>query len=92
MTFELANLGTWGGARLLAEFDPESSAIRIDAAAYEQVRARLGRAAAETFAAHAFAHECFHARHPAGSEAQAHAFAREQSGVDRSYFEDALRG
>ncbi len=91
MRFELANLGAWGAARLLAEFDPESSTIRVDAAAFVRVRARLGRAAAEAFVAYAFAHERFHVRHPAGSEADAHAFARAQSGVDPSCFEAALR-
>jgi hypothetical protein len=91
VNLELANLGKWGSARLLAEFDPESAAIRVDAAAYELVRARLGEAAAERFVAYALAHERFHAGHPACGETEAHEFARAQTGVDRAYFEDALR-
>ncbi len=92
MKFELTNLGSWSGARLLAEFDPESSSIRVDAAAYDLVRVRLGFAAAEAFVTYAVAHERFHALHPGASEAEAHAFARERSGVERSLFEDVLRG
>jgi hypothetical protein len=89
--FELASLGTWGGARLIAEFDPESDVIRVDAAACERVRKRLGDAAAERFVAYAVAHERFHAARPDCGEAEAHEFARAATGVERALFEDALR-
>jgi hypothetical protein len=91
MTFELAPLGTWGTARLIAEFDPESGAIRVDAASYQRVRERLGEPAAERFVAYAVAHERFHVAHPACGEAAAHEFARAETGDERALFEDALR-
>ena len=91
MRFELADLGTWGGARLLAEFDPETSTFRIDASACARVRERLGQHAADGFVAYAFAHERFHVAHPGCSEDEAHAFARETTGVERASFESALR-
>jgi hypothetical protein len=91
MKFELASLGTWGSARLIAEFDPESNLVRVDAASYERVRERLGDAMAERFIAYAVAHEGFHAARPDCAEAAAHEFARAETGADRMLFEDALR-
>jgi len=84
--------GTWGGARLLAEYDPEDDAIRIDANAVERVRRALGDAEAARFVRCAVAHERFHRAYPGATEAQAHAFARAVSGAEPRDFEAVLRG
>ncbi len=92
MKVELASLGSWGGARLLAEYDPEDDAIRVDVNAVECVRSALGEAEAERFVRCALAHERYHREHPGATEAQAHAFARAVSGADPSDYEAVLRG
>jgi hypothetical protein len=89
---EITSLGRWGGARLLAEYDPEDDAIRIDADAVERVRRALGDAEAARFVRYAVAHERYHREHPRATEAQAHAFARVVSGADPRDFEAVLRG
>jgi hypothetical protein len=89
---EIVPLGTWGAARLLAEYDPEDDAIRVDANAVERVRRALGDAEAARFVCCAVAHECWHRAHPGATEAQAHAFARTVSGADPHDYEVLLRG
>jgi hypothetical protein len=89
---ELANLGRWGSSRLLAEYDPEGETIRVSAEAHHLVRERLGEVAARNFLAYAIAHERFHRLHPAAGEVEAHAFARAQTGLERTVFENVLRG
>jgi len=90
VTVEIANLGTWGGATLVAEYDPEDDAIRIDARAVERVRAALGDEGAERFIALACAHERFHRDHPHGSERDAAAYAECVTGADARRFERVL--
>jgi hypothetical protein len=92
MKIEIADLGAWhGGARLLAEYDPEDDAIRVDAAAVERIRAALGEAEAERFVRCAVAHERAHRAHPGIGEEAAHARARATCGVDPRAFEPYLR-
>jgi hypothetical protein len=88
---EIVSLGTWGAARLLAEYDPEDDAIRVDAEAVERVRSALGVAEAARFVRCAVAHECWHRAHPDATEAQAHAFARAVSGADPRDYETIVR-
>jgi len=51
---ELADLGDWGGARLIAEYDPTGPVIRIDA------RERAAAADPLAFEELAIAHELYH--------------------------------
>jgi hypothetical protein len=88
---EIVDLGTWGGASLVAEYDPCDDAIRVDARAVAAVRAALGGAEAELFTTVAIAHERFHRAHPHGTEAQAHAYAQAVCGVARERYERVLR-
>jgi hypothetical protein len=87
---ELADLGEWGAATLVAEYDPEDDAIRVNARAVARVRAALGDAEAERFVACAVAHERAHRADPRASEAEAHAFARAACGVDPRRYEALL--
>jgi hypothetical protein len=91
MTIEVCDLGEWGAAWLLAEYDPSGDAIRVNARAVERIRAELGAEAATKFVACAVAHESFHREHPAATEREAHAHAFERSGVDPRVFEAVLR-
>jgi hypothetical protein len=91
VTVVFADLGRWGGSRLLAEYDPEADAIRIDARAVERVRRGLGEDAARRFIAYALEHERFHRAHPRAREAEAHAAAERATGSARGDFETALR-
>jgi hypothetical protein len=91
MNIEIADLGTWHGARLLAEYDPEDDAIRVDARAVECVRCALGDDEADRFVRCAVAHERYHREHPNAAEADAHAFARATCGVDPRRYEAVLR-
>ncbi len=92
MKIEIADLGRWsGGARLLAEYDPEGDAIRVDARAVERVRRALGEREAERFVRCAVAHERCHRERPGATEEEAHAFARAVSGADPRDYEAVLR-
>lgn len=91
MKVEIAELGTWGRATLVAEYDPAADAIRVNARAVTAVRALLGDAQAERFIAVAIAHECYHREHPHASETDAHRFAREACGIDPAAYEPILR-
>lgn len=91
MTVEITPLGTWGRAGLLAEYDPESDTIRIDAVAVETIRGRLGAVEAEGFVTVAIAHERYHRANPGASEALAHAHARATTGRDPERYECILR-
>jgi hypothetical protein len=90
MTIEIADLGSWGAATLVSEYDPEGDAIRIDAGAVARVRRALGDAAAESFVALAIEHERFHRAHPRASERAAAAHAERVTNVDAHRFEMAL--
>jgi hypothetical protein len=92
MRIEIADLGAWhGGVRLLAEYDAEDDAIRVDAAAVDRIRSALGDAEAERFVRCAVAHERAHRERARISEDEAHAYARTATGVDPRYYEALLR-
>jgi hypothetical protein len=91
VTVQIADLGDWGAVTLAAEYDAEKDVIRVNARAVARVRSTLGEAAADRFVACAVAHERFHRAHPDATEAQAHAFALTESGVDPGAFEAVLR-
>jgi hypothetical protein len=90
MTIEIADLGAWGAATLVSEYDPEGDAIRVNARAVARVRRALGDAAAESFVALAIEHERFHRAHPHASERDAAAHAERATNVDARRFEIAL--
>lgn len=79
---EIVDLGAWGPAALLAEYDREDDAIRVNARGVEAVRAVAGSAEAARFIACAIAHERFHRAYPTASEEEAHGSARMVCGVD----------
>jgi hypothetical protein len=90
VTLSIVDFGE-GAARLLAEYDPECDAIRINARAVERVRAALGEAEAARFVRCALAHEACHRADPKASEGDAHAFARRCCGADPRAYEALLR-
>ena len=63
-------------AGLVAEFDAEANAVRVNARAVARVRALLGAREAERFVVCAVAHERHHRADPQASEAAAHAAGR----------------
>ena len=87
---EIADLGTWGGVKLLAEYDAEDDTIRVDARAVERVRAILGDAEAERFIACAVAHERYHRAYPQATEEDAHRFAAATCDLEPRRFEALL--
>lgn len=91
MTVEIADLGTWGGASLLAEYDPCDDTIRVDARAVETIRMLRGEAEAQRFITVAIAHERFHRSYPRGTEAQAHAYARACCGAEPASYERLVK-
>lgn len=90
MTIEIADLGDWGAATLVSEYDPQCDTIRINARAIAAIREVLGDAAVQRFTTVAIAHECHHRAFPHASEAEAHAAAREATGIDPAPFEALL--
>lgn len=88
---EIADLGRWGAAALLAEYDAQDDAIRVNARGVARVRAVFGEVGARYFVAYAIAHERFHRARPEASEADAHAYARAVCGVNGRRFEQAIR-
>ena len=91
MTVEIVDLGAWGLVSLLAEYDPEGDAIRIDARAVAAIRAALGPDEALRFVACAIAHERHHRAHPAASETQARDAGRVATGADLDAYARILR-
>jgi hypothetical protein len=90
VTIVFADLGDWAGATLIAEYDPEDDAIRIDRQAVARIRARLGEIECERFIACAIAHERYHREHPAASETEALAWADRTSGCGSARYARAL--
>jgi hypothetical protein len=90
VTIEIADLGAWGSATLVSEYDAEEDAIRVNARAVARVRRALGDAAAASFVALAIAHERFHRAHPGASERDATVHAERATNVDARRFEIAL--
>jgi hypothetical protein len=83
LTVRFTDLGDWGRAELLSEYDPEGPEIRIN----RRVAARLSSGDLESFVALAIGHELYHHREAIGEvavihdrvarEAAAQAYARE---------------
>lgn len=92
LSIAFRDLGDWGSAGLLAEYEPRARSIAIDTATCARLRERRGAEFAERFVTCAIVHEVFHYRFGRASEAAAHAFVRELTGEDPHSFEDALRG
>jgi hypothetical protein len=90
VTIEIVDLGAWGAATLVSEYDPDGDAIRVNARAVERVRRALGDVEAETFVALAIEHERFHRAHPTASERDAVANAERATNADARRFEIAL--
>jgi hypothetical protein len=90
VTIEIVDLGTWGAATLVSEYDPERDAIRVNERAIARVRRALGDAAAESFVALAIEHERFHRAYPHASEREAAAHAERATNADARRFEIAL--
>ncbi len=89
IVIELSDLGDWGDAVLVSEYDPAGPAIRINERAIERYRAFCGSLSScdvREAIDFAIAHELFHHREATGDapragthaerEAQADAFAR----------------
>jgi hypothetical protein len=90
VTIEIVDLGTWGAATLVSEYDPEGDTVRVNARAVARVRRALGDAEAESFVALAIEHERFHRAHPHASERDAVAHAERATNADARRFEIAL--
>jgi hypothetical protein len=90
VTVEVCDFGA-GCARLLAEYDAERDAVRVNRGAVEHVRRLRGEAEAARFVRCALAHELFHRAHPQASEADARAHACGASGGDPAFYEALLR-
>ena len=86
---ELADLGDWGAATLVSEYDPRGPAIRINERAIERYRAACGTLSScdvRELIDFAIAHELYHHREATGEiaverdrgarEAAANAFAQ----------------
>ena len=87
----IEDLGAWRpGARLFAEYDAATCAIRINARCVEALRARYGNAVAESFVACAVAHELYHIRARGGREVEARACAQRATGIEPRIFEEML--
>jgi hypothetical protein len=84
-------IGTWERRPLLAEFDPRSRTIAIDARVVAGIRARNGEAFAQRFAAFAIWHELHHLSSGTRDERAAHDYATERTGIASSVFERAAR-
>lgn len=95
IVIEIADLGDWGAATLISEYDPRIPAIRINAAALERYRASCGELDSdevESFIDLAVAHELYHHREATGKirrltsraqrEEAADAYARANVAVD----------
>lgn len=77
MRVELADLGDWGAARLIAEYDPNGPTIRVNRR--ELARIDLG---------HAIAHELYHHREAIGEVARLRGHDDRERAADA--FADAL--
>ena len=91
MTVEIADLGDWAAAWLVAEYDPSEDTIRVNVRAVAAIRLALGDVEAERFVTVATAHERFHRDNPGATEAAAHAFARATCDADPAAYERILR-
>ena len=90
MIVEVCDFGA-GAARLLAEYDAERDAVRVNRSAVERVAALCGEAEAQRFVRCAVEHELLHRARPDASEASAHAHARAASGADPAFYAALLR-
>lgn len=83
---EVADLGAWAGATLIAEYDPPARMIRVNAravAAYRQARdAPAASSAVTTFVDLAIAHELYHHREAIGESARLGSRAQREAAAD----------
>jgi hypothetical protein len=84
-------IGEWERRPLLAEFDPDSRTIVIDARVVDGFRTRNGEAFARRFAAFAIWHELHHLSSRTRDERAAHDYATARTGIAASVFERAAR-
>ena len=102
---EIAPLGAWSPALLVAEYDRASRTIRVNSIALQRVRAANGAAAARALLEAAVAHELYHhvvaeGQPPARKtgafrtrteqETNAAAYAQETYGIDQRALEVML--
>ena len=102
---EIEDLGTWGEALLVSEYEPKGPIIRVNQRAIDRLRATLGAATSScdvrTLIDVAIAHEIYHHREAIGEverlpthaqrEAAADAYARTHVAID-SALEAILSG
>jgi hypothetical protein len=81
----------FGAAPLVAEYDAEHGAIRVNARLVERLRLRHGESAAQALIACAIAHERYHAERPDASEEEVHAHVHTATGYDPYFLEAMLR-
>ncbi|GAC1406580.1 MAG: hypothetical protein NVSMB64_12370 [Candidatus Velthaea sp.] len=83
---ELADLGDWGAATLVSEYDPDGPAIRINERAIDRYRAACGALSScdvRGFIDLAIAHELYHHREATGQIARLpDRIAREAAAAD----------
>lgn len=91
MIVEVADLGRWGAASLVAEYDPADDTIRIDGRCVATIRAALGDAEAERFMTVAIAHETYHRDRPRATEGEVRAHVAARFGDDPARYEALLR-
>ena len=91
MRIEIVDLGAWGAATLVSEYDPHDDAIRINARAVDAVRRALGDGEADRFTTVAIEHERYHRAFPRATEADAHAHAGRTTGIDPHRYDAILR-
>ena len=97
---DIAPLGTWAPAALVAEYDRAERTIRVSATAVARIHTLWGEEEARSFLRAAVAHELYHhvacrshgrSTHAAECERRAHRFARLRYGADPWRFERMLR-
>ncbi len=82
---EFQDLGEWGGATLIAEYDPRARAIRVNSRAlqaYGRACGGLSAADARAFIDLAVAHEVYHHREATGEVPRLATRARREQAAD----------
>ena len=87
----ITDLGAWTARPLLAEYDPSSDTISVNARVVAALERREGIEFARRFVAFAVAHEHHHRQTGSRDEPSAHTFAQACCGENAAIFECALR-
>ncbi len=85
VTLELTDLGDWGAATLISEYDPCGPAIRVNERAIERFRSACGALNScdvRTFIDLAVAHELYHHREATGDVARLPTLAQREQAAD----------